>query len=310
MEKVMEYPQIVETGCGLDVHKDVIVGTISRGNQSFETREFGADTSSLTSLRDWCKQAGVTHVAMESTGIYWKPVFNILEADFEILLVNARHVKNVPGHKTDKKDSAWLSKLLLSGLLKGSFIPPQDIRELRDMVRYKKKLIGQISSEKNRIIKVLEDCNIKLSSVLTDVEGSVGTRIINAIIFGERDVDVLMGFYHGKIKASREDFRKALTGRITPHHIRMLQFHKKHIEDTEWLIEDIDKEIDKAAEAYKVEIDLLQTIDGIGKESAIAIISEIGVDMSRFPNEHHLASWAGVSPGNNESGGKKKVPKP
>jgi transposase len=310
MEKVIEYPQIVETGCGLDVHKDIIVGTVSRGNQRFETREFGADTSSLTSLRDWCKQAGVTHVAMESTGIYWKPVFNILEEDFEILLVNARHVKNVPGHKTDKKDSVWLSKLLLSGLLKASFIPPQDIRELRDMVRYKKKLVGQIASEKNRIIKVLEDCNIKLSSVLSSVDGSVGTRIIDAIIFGERDVDILMGFYHGKIKASKEEFRKALTGRITPHHIRMLQFHKKHIEDTEWLIKDIDKEIDKAAEAYKIEIDLLQTIDGIGKESAIAVISEVGVDMSKFPNEHHLASWAGVSPGNNESGGKKKTPKP
>jgi len=310
MEKVIEYPQIVETGCGLDVHKDIIVGTISCGNQRFETREFGADTSSLTSLRDWCKQAGVTHVAMESTGIYWKPVFNILEEDFEILLVNARHVKNVPGHKTDKKDSVWLSKLLLSGLLKASFIPPQDIRELRDMVRYKKKLVGQIASEKNRIIKVLEDCNIKLSSVLSSIDGSVGTRIIDAIIFGEHDVDILMGFYHGKIKASKEEFRKALTGRITPHHIRMLQFHKKHIEDTEWLIKDIDKEIDKAAEAYKVEIDLLQTIDGIGKESAIAVISEVGVDMSKFPNEHHLASWAGVSPGNNESGGKKKAPKP
>jgi len=308
MEKVIEYPQVVETGCGLDVHKDIIVGTISRGNQSFETREFGADTSSLTSLRDWCKQSGVTHVAMESTGIYWKPVFNILEEDFEILLVNARHVKNVPGHKTDKKDSAWLSKLLLSGLLKGSFIPPQDIRELRDLVRYKKKLIGQVSSEKNRIIKVLEDCNIKLSSVLSNVDGVTGTKIINAIISGERDVKVLMSFYRGKIKASREDFSKALTGRITPHHVRMLQLHKRRITETEFFIDEIEKEIEKAVAAYRVEIDLLQTIDGIGKDSAIAIISEIGVDMRKFPSEHHLASWAGVSPGNNESGGKKKVP--
>jgi transposase len=310
MEKVIEYPQVVETGCGLDVHKDIIVGTISRGNQIFETREFGADTSSLTSLRDWCKQASVTHVAMESTGIYWKPVFNILEEDFEILLVNARHVKHVPGHKTDKKDSAWLSKLLLSGLLKASFIPPQDIRELRDLVRYKKKLIGQVSSEKNRIIKVLEDCNIKLSSVLSNVDGAIGRKIIDTIISGECNVDVLMNFYHGKIKANREDFRKALTGRITPHHIRMLQFHRKRIKETETFIEEIEDEIDKAAEAYKVEIDLLQSIDGIKKDGAITIISEIGVDMSKFPSEHHLASWAGVSPGNNESGGKKKESKP
>ena len=269
MEKVIEYPQIVETGCGLDVHKDIIVGTISCGNQRFETREFGADTSSLTSLRDWCKQAGVTHVAMESTGIYWKPVFNILEEDFEILLVNARHVKNVPGHKTDKKDSAWLSKLLLSGLLKASFIPPQDIRELRDMVRYKKKLIGQVSSEKNRIIKVLEDCNIKLSSVLSNVDGVIGRKIIDTIISGECNVDVLMNFYHGKIKASREDFSKALTGKITPHHIRMLQFHRKRIKETEIFIEEIEEEIDKAAEAYSVEINLLQSIDGIKKDGAV-----------------------------------------
>lgn len=307
--KVMEYAQLVGVGCGLDVHKDVIVGTISRGNRDFETREFGADTSSLTSLRDWCKQAGVTHVAMESTGIYWKPVFNIIENDFKILLVNARHVKNVPGHKTDKKDSAWLSKLLLSGLLKGSFIPPVDIRELRDMVRYKRKLVGQVASEKNRIIKILEDCNIKLSSVLSDVSGSIGTKIINAIIAGERDVDVLMSFYHGKIKASKEAFRKALTGRITDHHVRMLKFHKERIDETERFIEKIDLEIDIEAAKYKVELELLETIDGVGKNSAIAIISEIGVDMSKFPDEHHLASWSGVSPGNNESGGKKKVPK-
>lgn len=142
-------------GCGIDVHKDIIVATIRSSNNEFETREFGAYTSSLTDLRDWCKSQGVTHVGMESTGVYWKPVFNVLEADFEVILVNARHVKNVPGHKTDKKDSAWLSKLLLSGLLKASFIPPRDIRELRDLVRYKKKIIGQLASEKNRIIKIL-----------------------------------------------------------------------------------------------------------------------------------------------------------
>ena len=179
-KETVQFVQVVKIGCGIDVHKDIIVATIRKNNEDYETREFNAYTSSLTSLRDWCKSEGVTHIAMESTGVYWEPVFNVLEDDFEIILVNARHVKNVPGHKTDKKDSVWISKLLLSGLLKGSFIPPCDIRELRDLVRYKKKVVAQASSEKNRIIRVLEDGNVKLSSVLTNVDGAVGTRIINS----------------------------------------------------------------------------------------------------------------------------------
>ena len=218
-----------------------------------------------------------------------------MEEDFEILLVNARHVKNVPGHKTDKKDSAWLSKLLLSGLLKGSFIPPQDIRELRDLVRYKKKLIGQVSSEKNRIIKVLEDCNIKLSSVLSNVDATTGTKIINAIISGARDVEVLMSFYRGKIKASREDFSKALTGRITPYHIRMLQFHKKRIKDTEALIDEIDYEIEKAAEAYRVEINLLQQSDffkiKFNDKFGDNPINSQCIDCSYFVKKGTLGTW-------------------
>ena len=150
-KETVQFVQVVKIGCGIDVHKDIIVATIRKNNEDYETREFNAYTSSLTSLRDWCKSEGVTHIAMESTGVYWKPVFNVLEDDFEIILVNARHVKNVPGHKTDKKDSVWISKLLLSGLLKGSFIPPCDIRELRDLVRYKKKVVAQASSEKKRL---------------------------------------------------------------------------------------------------------------------------------------------------------------
>jgi transposase len=244
---------------------------------------------------------------MESTGVYWKPVFNVLEEDFEIILVNARHVKNVPGHKTDKKDSRWLSKLLLSGLLKGSFIPPRDIRELRDLVRYRKKVVGQIASEKNRIIKVLEDANIKLSSVLSDVDGAVGTKVVNDLINGETSVDKLSQHYHGKQKVSKAEFRKALEGRITSHHQLMLNIHKESIADKEAQLKRLDAAIDKATEAYQLEIDLLDTIPGVGKDGAISIISEIGVDMSRFPNETHLSSWAGMSPGNCETGGKKKM---
>lgn len=308
MEKGIIYQQVIEVGCGLDVHKDTIVATIRSSSKDYETKEFSSFTSSLTELRDWCKTKGVTHIAMESTGIYWKPVYNVIEDDaFEIVLVNARHVKNIPGHKTDKKDSAWLSKLLLSGLLKGSFIPPVDIRELRDLVRYKKKITQFIASEKNRMIKTLEDCNVKLSSVVSDVQGVSATKMVNAIIDGETDTEKLIVFAHGKLSADKETIKQALEGKVTKHHRFMLQMIRESIRVNEELISKLDKQIEKAAKKYKVELNLLQTIDGIGKDSAISIISEIGVDMSLFPNEHHLASWSGLSPGNNESGGKKKV---
>lgn len=306
----IEFERLIKIGCGLDVHKDVIVATIRKGNETFETREFSSYTSSLKCLRDWCKEEGVTHVAMESTGVYWKPVFNILEEDFEVILVNARHVKNVPGHKTDKKDSQWLSKLLLSGLLKGSFIPKVEIRDLRDMVRYRKKVVAEVAREKNRIIKLLEDANIKLSSVLTNVDGAVGSRIIDALISGKREAEELIEFYHGKLKASKKEFGLALEGNFRPHHRQMLRIIKKSIESKEGLLLEIDEQIDELTKEYSVEIENLQSIPGVGKASAIGIISEIGVDMSVFPNEHHLASWAGMSPGNNESAGKKKPQKP
>jgi len=308
MKKEIVYQQVIEVGCGLDVHKETIVATVRSSSKDYETREFSSFTSSLTELRDWCKTKNVTHIAMESTGVYWKPVYNVLEDDaFEIVLVNARHVKNIPGHKTDKKDSAWLSKLLLSGLLKGSFIPPVDIRELRDLVRYKKKLTQFIAAEKNRMIKTLEDCNVKLSSVVSNVQGVSATKMVNAIIDGETDTEKLVAFAHGRLNTDKETIKKALEGKVTKHHRFMLQMIRESIRVNENLISKLDVQIEKAAEQYKVELDLLQTIDGVGKDSAISIISEIGADMNQFPNEHHLASWSGLSPGNNESGGKKKV---
>lgn len=308
MKKEIVYQQVIEVGCGLDVHKETIVATIRSSSKDYETREFSSFTSSLTELRDWCKTKNVTHIAMESTGVYWKPVYNVLEDDaFEIVLVNARHVKNIPGHKTDKKDSAWLSKLLLSGLLKGSFIPPVDIRELRDLVRYKNKLTQFIAAEKNRMIKTLEDCNVKLSSVVSNVQGVSATKMVNAIIDGETDTEKLVAFAHGRLNTDKETIKKALEGKVTKHHRFMLQMIRESIRVNENLISKLDVQIEKAAEQYKVELDLLQTIDGVGKDSAISIISEIGADMNQFPNEHHLASWSGLSPGNNESGGKKKV---
>jgi len=309
-DQQITYQQLITVGCGIDVHQSVIVATIRKSTNEYETRTFEAYTSSLIELRGWCKTHKVTHIAMESTGVYWKPVFNILEEDFEIILVNARHVKNVPGHKTDKKDSAWLSKLLLSGLLKGSFIPKQDIRELRDLVRYKKKIVAQIASEKNRIIKILEDANIKLSSVLSNVDGAVGTRILSDLIEGKTDAEELVKHYHGKMKASKELLKKALEGRITKHHQFMLGLIKKSMNEKAALIEELDEAIEEAIKDYAADVENLQTIPGVGKEGAISILSEVGADMDVFATEHHLSSWAGMSPGNNESGGKKKAQEP
>lgn len=305
--QTVQFEQIISVGCGIDVHKEVLVATIRRGDESYETRSFKSFTSSIKELGDWCKKEGVSHIAMESTGIYWKPVFNILEEDFEIILVNARHIKNVPGHKTDKKDSIWISKLLLSGLLKGSFIPPVEIRELRDLIRYKKKKMQFISSEKNRMIKYLEDCNIKLSSVVSDTQGVSAKKIINSIILGEKDVVKLLEHVHGKIQAKREDIKQALSGKVSDHHRFILGLIQETIEENEKLVAKIDLEIDRQAEKYKVELELLETIDGVGRDTAVTIISEIGIDMSNFPDEHHLSSWAGLSPGCNESAGKKKA---
>ncbi len=309
MENLIGFTQTVKVGCGLDIHQNLIVATVSPGQNQYETKEFEAFTSSLKELSIWLVEKGVTHVAMESTGIYWKPVFNILEENFEIILVNARHIKNVPGHKTDKKDSKWISKLLLAGLLKGSFIPKQDIRELRDLFRYKKKLTAQNSSEKNRMIKVLEDANMKISTVLTDVHGISGTNIINDVIDGYCDVDSLMKHIHFRVKANRDSIRKALEGKITNHHRFMLKVMRKSIQDRDVLISEIETQIEIATAKYTLEIELLQTIDGVGREGAIGIISETGANMNQFPNEHHLSSWAGLSPGNNESAGKKKAPR-
>jgi transposase len=308
MEKnIIEFDQVVAAGCGLDVHKSTVVATVGGHGLEEETRTFKTFTSSLLQLRDWLKQQGITHVAMESTSVYWKPVFNILEDDFEIMLVNAKHVKNVPGRKTDKADSRWLTKLLLSGLLKGSFIPPRDIREMRDLFRYKKKLIAQISAEKNRLQKILEDANIKLGSVISDVFGASGSRVVNALINGQTDPRELLCLTSHRLKASPEVILQSLQGKITPHHRFMMTTIRKSIEQTESIIADIDQAIDEHLASHQVAMELLQTIPGVGKESAGCILSETGDDMDAFPSAHHLASWAGMSPGNNESAGKKKV---
>jgi len=308
MNNKVEFEQVIEKGCGIDIHKSVLVATVQGNGIKTVTRTFDAFTESIEQLRDWLKSLGVTHIAMESTGVYWKPVYNILEGDFEIVLVNARHLKNIPGDKTDKKDSQRIAKLLLAGLLKGSFIPPKSIREMRDLTRYKRRLKDHIASEKNRIQKFLEDANIKLSSVVSDMSGATATKIIDAMIEGEGRVEELAKFRHGKMKASEHELMMALTGNLTEHHRFMLKVVKKSIKDKEHLISELDEQIDNKLKENEMVLDaeLLSTIPGVDKEAAAYILSEIGNDMERFPDEQHLASWAGLSPGNNESAGKKK----
>ena len=310
MEKknTIEFEQVVERGCGIDVHKKEIVATIKGKGLKETTRTFSTFTESIEEMRDWLIKKRITHVAMESTGVYWKPVYNIIESDLDTILVNARHIKNVPGRKTDKKDSKWIAKLLLSGLLRGSFIPPKSIREMRDLTRYKRKIIGQISSEKNRIQKILEDANIKLSCVVSDMSGATATKIIDAMIGGEDNIDELLKFRHGKMQATREELASSLKGYLTEHHKFMLQTIKESMIDKERIIEKLDNQIDVKLKKNEMELDaeLLSTIPGVGKDGAAYILAEIGNDMDQFPDEQHLSSWAGMSPGNNESAGKKK----
>ena len=308
MKKEITFEQVIDRGCGIDVHKNIIVATIKGVGIKEETRTFNGFTESIEEMRDWLKAKKITHVAMESTGVYWKPIFNILESDFEIILVNARHIKNVPGHKTDKKDSKWIAKLLLSGLLKGSFIPLKPIRELRDLTRYRRKIVGQIAAEKNRLQKILEDANIKLSSVVSNMSGATATKIINAMIDGEDNIEELLKFRHGKMQTSKEDLAAALKGKLTEHHKFMLRTIKESIQEKENLIEKLDTRIEEHLKSNELLLDmeLLQTIPGVGKDAAAGILAEVGNDMDKFPNEQHLASWAGMSPGNNESAGKKK----
>lgn len=303
------FEQIIERGCGIDVHKKIIVATIRGTGIKEETRTFDGFTASIEKMRDWLKDHDITHVAMESTGVYWKPIHNILEEDFDILLVNARHIKNVPGRKTDKKDSKWIAKLLLSGLLRGSFIPPKPTRELRDLTRYKRKIIAQVAAEKNRIQKILEDANIKISSVVSSTSGATATKIINAMIAGEQSIDELLKLRHGKIQSSVADMILALQGNLTAHHKFMLQTIKASMDEKQNLIAKLDTQIGIHLKKHELELDseLLQTIPGVGKEGAGYLLAEIGSNMDQFPDEKHLSSWAGMSPGSNESAGKKKA---
>lgn len=305
MNPVEEFPRIIERGCGLDVHKDTVVASIKGKDIVERTETFGTFTEELEKLIGFLQNEGVSHIAMESTGVYWKPVYYVLEEYFEILLVNARHVKNVPGQKTDKKDSEWIAKLLLSGLLKGSFVPRQDVRELRVLHRHRRKLVHQRTAEKNRLQNILEDANIKLGSVVSDVFGKTGTAIVLAIASGEKDPGKLSELAKGSLVRKKAELKKALYGRITEHHIFMLQLILASMEHINNQIDCIEKRIDKYLNSMRSDVELLLTIPGVSVQITAGILAEIGNDMTAFPSAKHLASWAGMCPGNNESAGKK-----
>jgi transposase len=302
---------IVHTHCaGLDVHKKTVVTAIivpdGKNGLQKETRTFGTMTCDLLALSDWLMGYGVTHVAMESTGEYWKPIFNILENNFEVLLVNAQHIKAVPGHKTDVKDSEWIADLLRHGLLKASFIPPLGQRELRELTRYRSTFVRERATLVNRVQKVLESANIKLASVATDVLGVSGRAMLEAIVQGHSSPTEMADLAQKRMRQKRDLLAKALEGRVKPHHRFVLTELLCQIDSLDETIERFNKQIEEYCRPFEEAVVLLDTIPGVGHEVAEIIVSEIGIDMSRFPSADALASWAGVAPGNNESAGKRR----
>jgi transposase len=296
---------------GLDVHKETVVVTVRRrhgtGKVEQRTRTFGTMTEQLLELADWLEAEGTTHLAMESTGVYWKPIWNLLESRFEILLVNAQHIKHVPGRKTDVKDSEWIAQLLQCGLLRGSFVPETPQRELRELTRQRRQLVHSKASVANRIQKVLEDANIKLGSVATDVLGVSGRDMLRALIAGETDPVKLAELARRKLRAKIPALRLALRGRVTEHHRFLLGLLLDELTHLEGLIERLTRRITEVLPApFAQAIERLATIPGIDERAAENILAEIGVDMDVFPTAGHLASWTGMCSGQRESAGKRQ----
>jgi transposase len=331
---------IFERVAGLDAHKRTVTATRMRVTEDsrleWETRTFGTTTPELLALHDWLQAWGCTHVAIESTGDYWKPIFNLLEGDFEVWLVNARHVAQVPGRKTDAKDSEWLAELMLHGMLKPSFIPPKPQRALRDLTRYRTTLVQERTRTVNRVQKLLEGANIKLASVVTDITGVSARAMLEALGAGQNDPILMAELARGRLRRKLPELEKALTGLVEAHHRFLLSKQLEHIDFLDEQIEEIGAEIARRIEAmsqapappasgvasdgatpesnsdqadapltWSQAVALLDSIPGIDQKTAEVILAEMGLDMSQFPTDKHLAAWAGLAPGNHQSGGKR-----
>jgi transposase len=299
-----------ERCCGLDIHKKTISACAITpgpdGQPQKAVRNFGTMTDDLETLAEWLRSQGVTHVAMESTGVYWQPIYNVLEDDFSLLLANARYIKAVPGRKTDVRDCEWIADCLRHGLLKGSFVPDRSQRELRELTRYRTSLTDERSAEINRLQKTLEGANIKLASVATDVLGKSGREMLELLVAGTVDAAVLADLAKGRLREKIPQLERALTGRFGPHQRFLVAQQLAHIDGLDEIIARLDAEIAEREHPFEEAIELLDTIPGFGRRNAENLLAEIGTDMSRFPSAHHLASWARMCPGTEESAGKRK----
>lgn len=302
--------QVVHERCaGLDVHKKSVYGCAiwpgDKGGKQQEIRSFGTMTADLLKLADWLRERGITHVAMEATGVFWRPVWAVLEGQFELMLVNPHHIKAIPGRKTDAKDSEWIAELLQHGLLRGSFVPPAEIQDMRDLTRYRTELVQAQNAVDNRIQKLLEQCNIKLSSVASDTLGLSGRLMIEAMIGGEEDPEQLADLAQRALRKKIPELRLALAGRVRDHHRFLLQEFLDEWKALGKRIGRIEEEIDKRLVPFEAAVHLWESIPGVDHVSACNLVAEIGVNMAQFPSAQHLASWAAVCPGNHQSGGKR-----
>jgi len=301
---------MVERGCGLDVHQATVVACLlivqKDGRVQKQMRTFGTTTRELLSLRECLLAEGCTHVAMESTGVYWKPVYAILEGALQIVVANAQHVKKVPGRKTDVKDAEWIADLLCHGLLRSSFVPPKPIRELRDLTRYRRKLVESQSAERNRLLKLLETANIKLASVASDVFGVSGVLMLEALVEGKATPQEMAELAKKKLRNKIPELQLALEGKVEEHHRFLLKLQLDRLKAVEEDLAKLEQRIQQKLEPYAAQLALLDEIPGVDWTLAAVIIAEMGVDMSVFQSVSQLASWAGVCPGNNESAGKRK----
>jgi transposase len=301
---------VITHGAGLDVHQKTVVATIrvpgEAGGRRVETATFGTMTADLLGLRDWLQAHGVTHVALESTGVYWKPVYYVLEDACTVLLINMQDLKRVPGRKTDVRDSEWLAQLLECGLLRGSLVPPPAIRELREVTRYRVQQVRDRAQEVNRLCKVLEDAGIKLTSVASDVMGASGRAMLTALVDGTRDATVLAELARGQLRRKLPALRRALEGRFRAHHAFLLEQILAKIDFLDETLDRLTAEIDRRVAPFEPVLTALDTIPGVNRIAAVSLLAETGGDMHRFPTAGHLCSWAAICPGNDQSAGKRR----